>query len=83
MLTHDMSSDTPFPNQTNTDISTPDEGFNEADDYFYIQMELCREQSLSDWIRNGKQNPDLDVQQIFRQILSAVEYLHNKVWIYA
>lgn len=46
------------------------------DRYLYIQMELCRKETLANWLE--KRNPAQDIHQIFRQILQAVEHLHSK-----
>lgn len=44
--------------------------------FLYIQMQLCRQDSLQDWLRtNAKRHPD-DVTSIFKQTLEAVEYVH-------
>lgn len=47
--------------------------------YLYIQMQLCRKQSLKDWLREN----DLAVRiaesrAIFKQIVEGVEYVHLK-----
>ncbi|XP_055545954.1 eukaryotic translation initiation factor 2-alpha kinase-like [Wyeomyia smithii] len=47
--------------------------------YLYIQMQLCRKQSLKEWLAEN----DLTVRQdriipIFEQIVNAVEYVHLK-----
>ena len=46
------------------------------DRYLYIQMELCRKDTLAKWL--DKRNPTLDVHHIFREILQAVHHLHCK-----
>lgn len=47
--------------------------------YLYIQMQLCRKQSLKDWLFESdatvRSNESL---QIFKQIVEAVEYVHLK-----
>lgn len=47
------------------------------DKYLYIQMELCRKESLSQWLENRQ--PPQDVFQMYREILLAVAHLHDKV----
>lgn len=47
--------------------------------YLYIQMQLCRKQSLKDWLQEN----DLTIRKsesigIFKQIVEAVEYVHLK-----
>lgn len=47
--------------------------------YLYIQMQLCRKESLKDWLQKN----DLNVRTkqtftIFKQIVEAVEYVHLK-----
>ncbi|KAI9558813.1 hypothetical protein GHT06_015602 [Daphnia sinensis] len=49
--------------------------------YLYIQMELCRQENLSDWLKNRQPN-DLKVDKIYREILSAVNYLHSKGFVH-
>lgn len=44
--------------------------------FLYIQMQLCREKSLKDWLNDNKVRDFGEVLDIFRQILSAVEYVH-------
>ncbi|XP_035229584.1 eukaryotic translation initiation factor 2-alpha kinase 3-like isoform X2 [Stegodyphus dumicola] len=56
----------------------------EADDeddsepaYLYIQMQLCRKESLSQWLyRNSLSRNYQEVMIIFYQIIEAVEYVH-------
>lgn len=44
--------------------------------FLYIQMQLCRKHSLREWlIEHADRNKD-DVLDIFKQILSAVIYVH-------
>uniref|UniRef100_A0A0P5NJT2 Uncharacterized protein n=2 Tax=Daphnia magna TaxID=35525 RepID=A0A0P5NJT2_9CRUS len=45
--------------------------------YLFIQMELCQKENLGDWLKS-RQPVELKVYQIFREILSAVKYLHSK-----
>lgn len=44
--------------------------------FLYIQMQLCREESLKDWLNENKTRDFNVILDIFRQILSAVEYVH-------
>lgn len=44
--------------------------------FLYIQMQLCREKSLKDWLSDNKLREASEILGIFRQILSAVEYVH-------
>lgn len=44
--------------------------------FLYIQMQLCREKSLKDWLNDNKSRESNEILSIFRQILSAVEYVH-------
>ncbi|XP_046457438.1 uncharacterized protein LOC124204427 isoform X3 [Daphnia pulex] len=44
--------------------------------YLYIQMELCREENLAKWLKTRKP-VELNVHQMYREILSAVKYLHS------
>jgi serine/threonine protein kinase len=46
--------------------------------YLYIQMELCREENLAKWLKTRKP-VELNVHQMYREILSAVKYLHSLV----
>lgn len=47
--------------------------------YLYIQMQLCRKQSLRDWLRmNDLSSRKCQIYQIFEQIVDAVEYVHVK-----
>ncbi|XP_050556278.1 eukaryotic translation initiation factor 2-alpha kinase isoform X2 [Spodoptera frugiperda] len=46
--------------------------------YLYIQMQLCRRDSLHDWLRDNRccQGRAEKVKVLFSQIVSAVEYVH-------
>lgn len=44
--------------------------------FLYIQMQLCREESLKDWLHDNHTRDYVKILDIFRQILSAVEYVH-------
>lgn len=46
--------------------------------YLYIQMQLCREQSLKEWLTLHKERDFEQVLNFFSQILEAVEYVHHK-----
>lgn len=48
------------------------------DKYLYIQMELCRKESLAQWLETRQ--PAQDIDQMYRQILQAVAHLHFKVF---
>ncbi|EFX64750.1 hypothetical protein DAPPUDRAFT_65929 [Daphnia pulex] len=45
--------------------------------YLYIQMELCREENLAQWLKT-REPVQLNENQIIREILSAVKYLHRQ-----
>ncbi|XP_073847435.1 pancreatic eIF-2alpha kinase [Musca autumnalis] len=47
--------------------------------YLYIQMQLCRKESLRDWLRdNVTENRAEYIASIFHQIVDAVDYVHYK-----
>lgn len=47
--------------------------------YLYIQMQLCKKQSLKDWLRlNDSHTRQRDIVSIFQQIVDGVEYCHLK-----
>lgn len=47
--------------------------------FLYIQMQLCRKQSLKDWLfESNKMVRDNESLGIFKQIVEAVEYVHLK-----
>lgn len=47
--------------------------------YLYIQMQLCKKQSLKDWLKLNKLDTrQTEIVPIFRQIVDAVEYVHLK-----
>ncbi|CAN7990465.1 unnamed protein product [Ixodes hexagonus] len=46
--------------------------------YLYIQMQLCKKESLKEWLNAHAVNRDYEqVLDIFYQIVSAVEYIHE------
>ena len=46
--------------------------------YLYIQMQLCRKDTLKDWLfSNSKRRDTNTVLEIFDQIVSAVHYVHS------
>lgn len=58
----------PNPVQLNTSMS-----------FLYIQMQLCRKQSLKDWLfESDKMVRENESLGIFKQIVEAVEYVHLK-----
>ncbi|XP_068156101.1 eukaryotic translation initiation factor 2-alpha kinase isoform X2 [Drosophila tropicalis] len=47
--------------------------------YLYIQMQLCRKESLRDWLReNQTEARAAHIAHIFHQIVDAVDYVHLK-----
>ncbi|XP_046865269.1 eukaryotic translation initiation factor 2-alpha kinase isoform X2 [Drosophila willistoni] len=47
--------------------------------YLYIQMQLCRKESLRDWLReNDTDARAAHIAHIFHQIVDAVDYVHLK-----
>lgn len=62
------------------DLTTPNNTLlfgRKFDQYLYIQMELCRKESLARWL--DTRQPAQDVYQIYQEILQAVAHLHYKV----
>lgn len=51
--------------------------------YLYIQMELCRADNLADWLLNSDEYVQkTECLTIFRQIVEAVKYIHERGLIY-
>jgi len=47
--------------------------------YLYIQMQLCRKESLRDWLRDNRTEARAaHIAHIFHQIVDAVDYVHLK-----
>ncbi|KAG5899731.1 hypothetical protein JTB14_030119 [Gonioctena quinquepunctata] len=44
--------------------------------FLYIQMQLCKKESLKEWLSSNKDREYLFILDIFSQILEAVEYVH-------
>lgn len=62
------------------DLTTPKNTLNRnCIKYLYIQMELCRKESLAQWLLDTRQ-PGQDIYKMYREILQAVAYLHFKVF---
>lgn len=45
--------------------------------FLYIQMQLCQEKSLKEWLTENYQRDYRNILNIFSQILDAVEYIHK------
>lgn len=50
--------------------------------FVYIQMQLCRKESLKDWLFGNKDRSKFDMLQIFNQIIGAVNYVHQNKLIH-
>lgn len=47
--------------------------------YLYIQMQLCRKDTLKDWLKTNCENRDkATIFDLFYQIVDAVEYVHSQ-----
>lgn len=46
--------------------------------FLYIQMQLCKRESLRDWLKDHTNRRCVQIRSIFEQIVSAVEYVHQK-----
>ncbi|XP_036335534.1 eukaryotic translation initiation factor 2-alpha kinase-like [Rhagoletis pomonella] len=58
-------------------LSTPKPQQNKV--YLYIQMQLCRKESLRDWLRENRcESRQSQIASIFHQIVDAVDYVHLK-----
>jgi translation initiation factor 2-alpha kinase 3 len=44
--------------------------------FLYIQMQLCQKHSLKEWLVENRNRNFADILHIFKQIVSAVEYVH-------
>lgn len=45
--------------------------------YLYIQMQLCHQNSLREWLKDNTENRNMKyILSIFSQIIQAVEYVH-------
>lgn len=44
--------------------------------FLYIQMQLCKKESLKEWLQENLKRDYSDILNMFKQILSAVEYVH-------
>ena len=53
------------------------ENFFEDDNFVYIMLELCTNQSLNDLVRRRKRLIELEVQCYLSQVLSALKYMHS------
>lgn len=61
------------------DLTTPKNTLNRnCNKYLYIQMELCRKESLAEWLLPETRKPAHDIYQMYREILEAVAHLHSK-----
>jgi len=46
--------------------------------YLYIVMQLCRKDSLKDWLRNNQVRRKPEILQMFHQICNGVDYVHQE-----
>ena len=53
------------------------ENFFEDDNFVYIMLELCTNQSLNDLVRRRKRLIELEVQCYLSQVLNALKYMHS------
>ena len=53
------------------------EHFFEDNDYVYILLEICTNQTLSDLLRRRKRLTELEIQCYLMQVVSALRYLHS------
>lgn len=63
-----------------TSTTDPDSSITvEPPTYLFIQMELCKKESLEDWLWSTKTDRlHAEVMSIFKQIMDAVKYVHSK-----
>ncbi|KAF9422198.1 hypothetical protein HW555_002007 [Spodoptera exigua] len=61
-----------------TGTQPPEGAVGASEMYLYIQMQLCRRDSLHDWLRDNRrcEGRAEKVKVLFSQIVSAVEYVH-------
>lgn len=67
--------------QHNNSSSLPAEtsGLHVEKVYLYIQMQLCRKDTLKDWLKTNCENRDkTTIFDFFYQIVDAVEYVHSQ-----
>ena len=53
------------------------EHFFEDNDYVYIVLEICTNQTLSDLLRRRKRLTEIEIQCYLLQVISALKYLHK------
>ncbi|XP_013794487.1 eukaryotic translation initiation factor 2-alpha kinase-like [Limulus polyphemus] len=46
--------------------------------FLYIQMQLCQKESLKDWMKANNERNHENILDIFDQIVSAVQYVHER-----
>ncbi|XP_034234770.1 eukaryotic translation initiation factor 2-alpha kinase [Thrips palmi] len=57
-------------------ICTNNKRNNTTVSYLFIQMQLCRKDSLKDWLQSTPKRDYLNIINFFEQIVMAVEYVH-------
>lgn len=45
--------------------------------FLYIQMELCKRETLCNWLNSNSNRSKKDIFKIFEQILNAISYIHS------
>lgn len=50
--------------------------------FVYIQMELCRKETLKDWLLENKEREKSYILDIFNQIIDAVNFIHSQKLIH-
>lgn len=50
--------------------------------YVYIQMQLCKKETLKDWLFHHKNRDKNEMIRIFKQIIDAVHYVHSNKLIH-
>ena len=73
-ISHTNSSSTKEVKQDNK----PNEEDSRDTVYLYIQMQLCKKESLKEWLTANKQRERNTCINIFCQVVNAVKYIHEK-----
>lgn len=79
---HDAPTDSTVHSTVDEHLSSPRKITPTPKVFVYIQMQLCKKETLKDWLFCNKHRDKLEMIKIFMQLLDAVNYVHSNKLIH-